>query len=366
MRQGFIDVGCDVVDVFPLRPRPRPAWLAKKVLHRLSGEFWHWDREPDFLRKVSRVASQRISQARPDFAVAVQSQACAHLQVDVPLVLTHDQSFLELKSYFPFEPRRRSAEYIDKAIEQERLSFAAADLISFPSEQACRTVRDYYGTAPDKLVMVPWGGNLPAAPSTGQVVEMIAARRNRPVVLTAIGVHWQRKGGDTILGAYRALQARGLQVRLNLIGMSPEGPSDEGVRIFPFLDKSDATEAKQFGDLLSQTHFLIAPSRVEAFGHIFAEAAAYGVPAIASDVGGIPTSVEDGVNGRLLPLDSTGETYAEAIATITSSWGDYEAMAEASREQFEKDLNWEAFCRTIIERASQLQVGKSKSHTLAA
>lgn len=354
MRQGFREAGCDVVDIFPVRPRPRPAWLAKKVLRRLQGEFYHWDREPEFLREASRVASERIRQARPDFAVAVQSQACAYLDIDVPLVLTHDQTFVELQSYFPFEPRRRSPEYVRKAKEQEAASFEVADLIAYPSKQSCKTIRDDYGIAAEKLHVVPWGANLPAAPSYLEVQRMIAARSDQPVVLTAIGVHWQRKGGDVILGAYEALKALGLKVRLYLVGMTPDVPVDENVHVFPFLDKTDPAQARQFTDILAATHFLVAPSRVEAFGHIFAEAAAFGVPSIASDVGGVPTSITDRSNGRLLPLAASGEDYARVIAQILDEPGEYRAMAYASRHRFDSDLNWLAFCRTILDKVSEL------------
>ena len=112
---------------------------------------------------------------------------------------------------------------------------------------------------------------------------------------------------------------------------------------------------RRFDEILAKTHFLIAPSRVEAFGHIFSEAAAFGVPTIASNVGGIPTSIEDGRNGRLLPLDATGEDYARAVEECHSDQEAYGAMARASRARFERDLNWPAFCRTIVDGVAGLK-----------
>ena len=42
------------------------------------------------------------------------------------------------------------------------------------------------------------------------------------------------------------------------------------------------------------------PSSAEAFGNVFAEALASGLPIVGSTVGGIPELVEHGVNGLLI------------------------------------------------------------------
>jgi glycosyltransferase involved in cell wall biosynthesis len=213
--------------------------------------------------------------------------------------------------------------------------------------------------------MVPWGGNVPHPPAGDIVDEMIQSRRDEPIHLTAIGVHWQRKGADVILDTFRVLRKRGTRCRLTIIGMTPpagESEADqrgESLQVLPFLDKSDPAQVRSFEKILAKTHFLLAPSRVEAFGHIFSEAAAFGVPTIASDVGGIPTSIEDGVNGRLLPLEATGEDYARVVEQCHADQAAYGAMARASRARFERDLNWSAFCRTIVDKVERLNASAS-------
>jgi glycosyltransferase involved in cell wall biosynthesis len=361
MRQGFREIGCEVIDIFPLRPPIAPTWLAKKMFYRSQGKFYHWDREPDFLRTVGRMAERRIRQARPDFVIAVQSPACAEVKIDVPLVLTHDQTFIERLAYVPFEKRPPADEYVRQALEQEGKSFHAADIIAYPSRRSCTTVQETYGIHAAKLRMVPWGANLPHVPSRPEVDQMIRARPKDSLVLTTIGVDWKRKGGDLVVAAFRSLRRSGRDVRLNVVGMSPP-TLDEGVNVDLFVDKSTAEGVREFSRILASTHALLAPSRVEAFGHIFAEAAAFGVPAIAADVGGVSTSIEDGLNGRLLSRDATGEDYAEAVERLCRDQPTYVATAQASRARFEHDLNWPAFCRTIVDEVARLTLPPHCGH----
>jgi hypothetical protein len=66
-----------------------------------------------------------------------------------------------------------------------------------------------------------------------------------------------------------------------------------------------------------QTALLFMPSQVEeAFGRVIVEAAANGIPVVASDIGGIPEALADG--GVLIPHTDPAERWAEAIERILS------------------------------------------------
>jgi glycosyltransferase involved in cell wall biosynthesis len=53
-------------------------------------------------------------------------------------------------------------------------------------------------------------------------------------------------------------------------------------------------------------------------GRVLVEAMAAGKPRIGSSVGGIPTTIEDGVDGLLVPPDDV-EALAEALDTLMGS-----------------------------------------------
>ena len=80
---------------------------------------------------------------------------------------------------------------------------------------------------------------------------------------------------------------------------------------------------------------------------VYAEAAAFGLPCVTSDVGGVASLVLDGPTGRVLPANSDGSRYAECIREIVSDPARYRAMALAARDRYESDLNWDRWGRAM-------------------
>jgi len=66
------------------------------------------------------------------------------------------------------------------------------------------------------------------------------------------------------------------------------------------LDPGEPSSAGLLADLFKGAHFVFIPSRAEAYGMAFAEANAFGVPAIGTATGGIPSIIRDGFNGYTL------------------------------------------------------------------
>lgn len=111
------------------------------------------------------------------------------------------------------------------------------------------------------------------------------------------------KGLDILLHACAELKRRGHPFVLHIIGDGPIRPELEQLALQ--LDLYD--DIIFYGYMLHPEEFMpffdvfVLPSRAEAFGSVFAEAALCWLALIGTNVGGIAEQIEDGVNGLLVP-----------------------------------------------------------------
>ncbi|ACT02634.1 glycosyltransferase family 4 protein [Paenibacillus sp. JDR-2] len=111
------------------------------------------------------------------------------------------------------------------------------------------------------------------------------------------------KGLDILLHACAELKHRGHPFVLHIIG---DGPIREELeQLAVELDLYD--DIIFYGYMLHPEEFMpffdvfVLPSRAEAFGSVFAEAALCWLALVGTNVGGIAEQIEDGVNGLLVP-----------------------------------------------------------------
>jgi N-acetyl-alpha-D-glucosaminyl L-malate synthase BshA len=105
---------------------------------------------------------------------------------------------------------------------------------------------------------------------------------------------------------------------LVFVGDGPERPAAETLAeelgLLPdvrFLGKVDAV-----ADLLRCADLFMLPSNSESFGLAALEALACGVPVIATNVGGLPDVVTDGVTGALVPVGDTEALASRSLALL--------------------------------------------------
>jgi len=86
------------------------------------------------------------------------------------------------------------------------------------------------------------------------------------------------------------------------------------------------------GDYLKAFDVLLHPSRHEGLGSILLDALDFGLPVIATDVGGIPEIIENGVNGFLVKPDAI-DNICESILGLYSEGALMEQVAQANIEK---------------------------------
>jgi glycosyltransferase involved in cell wall biosynthesis len=155
--------------------------------------------------------------------------------------------------------------------------------------------------------------------------------RARPYLL-GIGRLVAQKGFDTLLAAFAQLAGEHSELDLLLAGEGPERAALErqaraaGLqRRVEFLGGVPAAQA--FRLFRGATAFVL-PSRHEPQGIVVVEAMAAGAPVVATRVGGVPETIQDGTNGLLTEPDD-----AAALAKTLREVLDDPAAADARAAQ---------------------------------
>ncbi|MGA2205513.1 MAG: glycosyltransferase family 4 protein [Terracidiphilus sp.] len=189
------------------------------------------------------------------------------------------------------------------------------------------------------------GANLSGDASEVDVAQRIANRPRDRCELLLLGVDWARKGCAVAVDVARELNRRGMPTTLTIAGCTP--PSGmalpECVKIIGFVDKRTPAGMDRVKDLFVNSHFLILPSRAECYGIVFAEANAFGVPILASNVGGIPTVINEGKNGFMVPIQDQRaevEEYCELVLRAMSTPDIYRRLGNSALEEYKTRLNW--------------------------
>ena len=147
-------------------------------------------------------------------------------------------------------------------------------------------------------------------PASTQQDDVLAAHR-----LVCVGRLHHDKGFDIAIAALARLRARGIDADLTIVGGGParqdleETAATYGVADqVHFRDMQSHSEARK---AIGRSSLVLIPSRMlEGLPLVALEAAHAGVPCVATDRGGLPEAVENGVTGLLVPPDD-----AEALAS---------------------------------------------------
>ncbi len=311
--------------------------------------------------EYARLFASKLSRNPVDVIFAPSaSTEIAFLRTDIPIVYFSDATFAALWGYYDdFADLLGVSRFEGNLVERRAIQKSAR--IIYTSEWAKASAIQDYAADASKIEVVPFGANLESPPDRGSLSTRSRADHLR---LLFIGVDWQRKGGPIAVEAFQVLQAQGIRVSLTIVGCRPPGVTETAdLKIIPFLDNNDPLQARRIADLYLSADMLIVPTRADCAGIVFCEAAAYGLPAITTHTGGVPSVVENEVTGVMLAPEARGKDYAEAIASLWHDERRLAAMASASRNAFETRLNWDAWgisaARVIRSAWSERLSGKA-------
>ena len=333
----------NVVDLFPLDFSQDRLWAPVRAAYRMAGRYYHPMREPSVLKYLAGRIEKHLHAVKPQAVFAPSSVPLSLVDSRAPRIFTTDQLFCDFVQTSYTGVRKPAERFVRLGHSQEKHALQTAALVTFPSEWAANSAISQYGADRAKLDVIPWGANLPREIAQEDVETAIAKRPLNRCDLVFVGRNWERKGGEQLVKTVEELNRSGLPTRATIIGCNPPGLSPEFFDIHPFLNKGRPDQFAILSSIMLQAHFHFLPSRAEAYGQAFCEAAAFGVPSIGSTVGGIPTIIRDGETGFVRPLETSAAQFAAIIRDVLSDGARYRRLARQAREDFLLRLNWDSF-----------------------
>ena len=183
---------------------------------------------------------------------------------------------------------------------------------------------------------------------------------DHPIVLY-VGRLEPIKGLDTLLDAVGRLYATGHQVELLVVGGDPDDePAGREAQLRQRIEALGLSATVRFVGAQPQdalpayyvaADVTVLPSHYESFGMVALEAMACGSPVVGSRVGGLTTTVRDGVTGHLVP-EGDVDALAQRLADLID---DPDAGERLGREgaRWAVQHRWpcvaEAICREFAE-----------------
>lgn len=342
MGKSLADQGIEVICLPPLKEKfeyflKGKQWLYKYIFRKIYCR----DRNPLVLKGYARQIEKHLRDVEADLLFCPGSLPITYLNWNKPTVFWTDMTFYQVLAYAG--PKRFSRKFVEMGHRMERKALERCTLAIYCSEWAARSAIEYYQAPPDKVEVVPYGANLDTNFSMEEIDQAISQRSRSACNLLFIGVDWERKGGPRVLKIAEELNRQGLKTFLHVVGCTP--PVDDlpdFVMVHGFVSKKTVEGSLKLEKLLHQAHFLMLLSEAEACAIVLYEANAFGVPCIASNLGGIPSIIRDGVNGKLFSENDDIQIIAEAIDHLFSDYDAYIELARSAFDEYTVRLNWKA------------------------
>jgi alpha-maltose-1-phosphate synthase len=184
-------------------------------------------------------------------------------------------------------------------VRHDGLVFRAASAVTATSQWAARDLAATYPDCAAKVRVMPYPARLDGfdpAWLTGRA-DRAACAPGEPVRFLFMGGDFPRKGGPLLIRAWRDAGFGGHAV-LDLVTDWPLDAQSlpDGIRVVRDVKPYTA----RWFDLWRRADAFVMPTRREAFGMVFQEAAIAGVPAIGTAINAIPELIDDGVTGLLV------------------------------------------------------------------
>jgi len=341
---AFLREGMEVRVVGPfVDPPPLFERVLKKLYIAASGKrYLKWDLQSVW--RSSQALNQFEKSWHPDIVFSIFPAPLAFYTGNAPCIFNTDTTFQGWQE--------GGAGFGDLALRtlvwiERRAIRRSAKIIAF-SDWCKREIIKRHGVDAHKIEVCPMPSALPTHVVPRNFESIGIKKLTQPLKLLLVSRDYHRKGVDIGIEIVKGLNSNGIAAELTVCGIKGKANCRFVQFVGPYR-KSDPTQLQQYVELYRQAHFLIHPARFDPSPIVPAEAAAFGVPTITNDAGGIATSAKDGVSGVVLPKHSAPEAYVKVIQGLLKNPERYNELCRTARERYENEQNWEVAGKRIVQ-----------------
>ena len=340
------EAGHEVIVVGPLHGKfPLFAHVVSHVRRKfykiVYNKTFYVHRDPNVSRARGRYASRIIAKIpNLDAVLCVVPSDAAYIQSLIPLFLLFDSTWHQCLDFYPDCMRKDLAQAtIDGGLEIDKATYSNCTKVIYSSAWATESAKLDYGAPQEKLAVLSLGANLNNTPTLEKVKQILQERGQNPCRLLFIGREWRRKGGDIALEITSNLIAMGVSCELHIVGCNVPDPVPEYVVAHGFLNKKNPPDMKKLNQLFSNCDFFLCPTRVDCQPMVIAEAAAYGLPVVTTNIAGIPEIVPKSNWGITLPVHASPSEYAKWIRSLYQDRERYDRACIEAKEYYAQHLS---------------------------
>ena len=237
-------------------------------------------------------------------------------------------------------------------VRRDGAIFRAAKLIVCTSNWAAESVRTEYPDCTTEIAVMPDPVQLDlfdASWAAARHARWVAQPDAKPRLLF-VGGDFVRKGGQELLDTWR-LGRLWERASLDIVtGWSiPAQMLSPGITVH----RDVAAHSDRWRALWRDADVFVLPTREEAFGLVFQEAAAAGLPAIGTRINAIPELIDDDRTGLLVP-PRNADALATAINRLLQSATLRYDMGVRARAFIERSADPEAFRESLANAIRRL------------
>jgi GalNAc-alpha-(1->4)-GalNAc-alpha-(1->3)-diNAcBac-PP-undecaprenol alpha-1,4-N-acetyl-D-galactosaminyltransferase len=181
---------------------------------------------------------------------------------------------------------------------------------------------------------------------------------DRQAVVIAVGRLTHQKGFDVLLRAFARIAPTFRDWRLAILGEGEERQNLVRLRSELFLDErvEFVGYTSEVVGWMARAGLVVQPSRFEGFPNAVLESMGLGAAVISADCPSGPSDIiEEGVNGRLVPVDDV-ERLAEVMADLISRPDERARLGRAAygvRERFRQDVVMKRWEECLFARSAK-------------